>query len=422
MSIKNEKYDVAVVGAGPAGMMAAIGAARNGANVVLVEKNQSAGKKLLLTGGGRCNLCNAEFDLRKLIANYGKNGSFLFHAFSEFGPKETIEFFNDLGVKTKIENNGRVFPKSGKAQDVLSVLLSRLNELNVEVRYVVKAIDIKKENSLIGGIILENGDNIVAKNYVIATGGKSYSGTGSSGDGYQWAARLGHKVDELSPALAPIKTKELWVKDLSGVTLKDAGISVLENNKKIISRRGELLFTHFGLSGPVILNISGQVAMMLKGGNVAILLDFFPDYDFGKLEKEILKNFQKNPNREMKNCLTDFVCAALTQVLAGIAQVDLQRTANDITKQERRRLIATMKNLKLNVDAVLPLESGMVTNGGVNVSEIDHKTMRSKIIANLYFAGEIINVHGGTGGFNLLQSWSTGRLAGTSAARGKNVK
>lgn len=412
----DKKYDVAVIGAGPAGMMAAIAAAESGVKTVLIEKNESAGKKMLLTGGGRCNLCNAEFDLRRLVANYGKTGSFLFHAFSEFGPKEAIKFFNDLGVKTKIENNNRVFPKSDNAQDVLSALSRRMEELKIEIIFGKRVINAKKENNQISNVVLEGNRDLFAKNYVIATGGRSYPGTGSTGDGYEWAVDLGHKVDELSPALAPIKTKEIWVKDLSGVALKDAGISVLQNNKKIISTRGELIFTHFGASGPAILNIGARIAKLLGNGEVEILLDLLPDNDFEKLEKEILKNFQKNPNREIKNCLTDFVCAALAQILAGIAQIDPRKTVNDITKQERHRLILAMKNLKLNVDGVLPIEAGMVTNGGVNVSEIDHKTMRSKIIANLYFAGEIVNVHGATGGFNLLQCWSTGRLAGREAS------
>ncbi len=415
MSI-DKKYDVAVIGAGPAGMMAAIAAAQNGAKTILIEKNQSAGKKLLLTGGGRCNLANAEFDLRKLVANYGKNGTFLFHSFSEFGPKEVMEFFNGLGIKTKLENNGRVFPKSDKAQDVLSALIKRLDESDVETMYDSKVVDIEKENGEIAKIVLENGDNIVAKNYVIATGGKSYSGTGSTGDGYEWAAVLGHKINELSPGLAPIKVQAAWTKDLAGISLKRAQISILQNNKKMVSVCGELLFTHFGVSGPAILNISGDIGKLLKNGPVEISLDLLSKTEFAVLEKMILEKFTKNPNRILKNCLNDFVSEGLALAVANVAGIDPSKTVNDITKEERRHLVSAMKNFKLAVAGLLPIESGMITGGGVELSEIDHKTMRSKIVSNLFFAGEIVNVHGATGGFNLLQCWSTGRLAGRKAS------
>ncbi len=418
MSI-DKKYDVAVIGAGPAGMMAAISAGKSGANVVLIEKNQSAGKKLLLTGGGRCNLANAEFDLRKLIANYGKSGTFLFHSFSEFGPKEVMEFFNGLGIKTKLENNGRMFPKSDKAQDVLNVLIKWLDESDVETMYDSKVVDIEKENGEIAKIVLGNGDNIVAKNYVIATGGKSYSGTGSTGDGYEWAAVLGHKINELSPELAPIKVQEAWIKDLAGISLKRAQISILQNNKKMVSVCGELLFTHFGVSGPAILNISGDIGKLLKNGPVEILLDLLSRTEFAVLEKMILAEFTKNPNRILKNCLNDFVPEGLALAVANVVGINPSKTVNDITKEERRHLVSAMKNFKLAVAGLLSIESGMITGGGVELSEIDHKTMRSKIVSNLFFAGEIVNVHGPTGGFNLLQCWSTGMLAGKSAANRK---
>lgn len=411
------QYDAAVVGAGPAGMMAAIAAAKNGARVVLIEKNQDAGRKLLLTGGGRCNLANAEFDLRELVAHYGKNGAFLFHAFSEFGPKEAIGFFNDLGVKTKIENNGRVFPKSGRAREVLDALIDKLDELNVEIVYNNKVVAVKEKGNLIDGIVLQNGDDIIAKNYIIAAGGKSYPQTGSAGDGYVWAQKLGHKIDELSLALAPIKIQESWIKELAGVSLAGVKISVLQNNKKIARARGEMLFTHFGVSGPAVLNISAVVAESIKNGSVEILLDLLPDKNIEILEQEILKDFFQNPNRAAKNCLARYASINFIQALLKQIGVDGEKTANDITKSERRRIVATLKNIKLSATGTSGIELGMVTGGGVDTAQIDGKTMRSKIIGNLYFAGEIINVHGATGGFNLLQCWSTGHLAGASAVK-----
>jgi len=416
--MENDKfnYDVAVIGAGPAGMMAAIAAAENGAKVLLAEKNESAGKKLLLTGGGRGNFCNAEFDLRKLAANYGKNGPFLFHSFSEFGPKETIKFFNDSGVKTKIENNNRVFPKSDEAQNVLSALIDRLNGLNVQIEYGAKVVDIKEKDNLIAGIILENGDDIIAKNYIIATGGKSYPQTGPAGDGYGWAQSLGHKIDPLLPALAPVNIKEGWIKELAGLALENPKISVFQNGKKLFSARGEMLFAHFGVSGPAILNISGRIAESARNGAVFVHFDFLPETPPDELQKKILENFQKNPNKTVKNCLADFVPLALAPAICRAAGVDPGKTANNIEKEERRRTANAMKDFRLEAGKTFPVESGMITGGGVNVAEIDHKTMRSKIVRNLFFAGEIINVHGPTGGFNLLQCWSTGRLAGHKAS------
>lgn len=417
-NMKNDKFncEVAVIGGGPAGMMAAIAAAQRGAKTILLEKNAALGKKLLLTGGGRGNFCNAESDLRKLAANYGQNGPFLFHSFSQFGPKEAIEFFNGLGVKTKIENNNRVFPKSDRAADILNALIAGLNGLNVEIVCAAKITGIEKENNSINKIVLDNRDDIVAKNYIIATGGKSYPQTGSAGDGYLWAQALGHKIDPLSPALVPVGIKEEWIKDLAGVALENPKISAFQNGKKLFSARGEMLFAHFGVSGPAILNIGGAIAGLAGNGAVFIHLDFLPEIINGELQKKILENFQKNPNKTVKNCLADFVPAALAPAICRVAAVDAEKTANNVEKKERRRLVETMKNFKLEAGKTFPVESGMITGGGVNVAEIDHKTMRSKIIRNLFFAGEIINVHGPTGGFNLLQCWSTGRLAGREAS------
>ncbi|HNR81618.1 MAG TPA: NAD(P)/FAD-dependent oxidoreductase [Candidatus Pacearchaeota archaeon] len=416
--MKNDKFncEVAVIGGGPAGMMAAIAAAQRGAKTILLEKNAALGKKLLLTGGGRGNFCNAESDLRKLAANYGQNGPFLFHSFSQFGPKEAIEFFNGLGVKTKIENNNRVFPKSDRAADILNALIAGLNGLNVEIVCGARITGIEKENNSINKIVLDNRDDIVAKNYIIATGGKSYPQTGSAGDGYLWAQALGHKIDPLSPALVPVGIKEEWIKDLAGVALENPKISAFQNGKKLFSARGEMLFAHFGVSGPAILNIGGAIAGLAGNGAVFIHLDFLPEIINGELQKKILENFQKNPNKTVKNCLADFVPAALAPAICRVAAVDAEKTANNVEKKERRRLVETMKNFKLEAGKTFPVESGMITGGGVNVAEIDHKTMRSKIIRNLFFAGEIINVHGPTGGFNLLQCWSTGRLAGREAS------
>jgi hypothetical protein len=417
MGQNKENYDVAVIGAGPAGMMAAISAAESGAKVVLVERNKSAGKKLLLTGGGHCNLANAESDLRKLIANYGETGPFLFHAFAGFGPKDAVNFFNKLGVKTVVENNQRVFPKSGQAADVLDALLKYLESLNVRIIFGGRVAGIDRNGVLIKDVILDSGQAINAKNYIFATGGKSYPATGSAGDGYEWSCGLGHEIAPLSPGLVPVRTDEEWGKKLSGVSLENVGIAVRRDGAKVISMLGEILFTHFGLSGPAILNMSSEIGKLLDKGEVAISIDLFPQIDRVKIDKMILDNFKKNPNRVLKNCLADIMPQGLVLTVAGLANVAAGKTANNITKEERFRLLGAIKDIRLTVSGLLDIEAGMVTAGGVSLESIDDKTMRSKIVKNLFFAGEIINVHGRTGGFNLTQCWATGRLAGIGAIK-----
>lgn len=416
MADKKIKYNVAVIGAGPAGMMAAISAAQVGAKVILVEKNESAGKKLLLTGGGRCNFANDENDLRKLVANYGKNGQFLFHAFAEFAPKDTIAFFNGMGVASMVENNRRVLTKSGQAREILDSLVTRLRELDVEILFGARVSGFKKKDDLIENIILDSGEEIIAEYYIMATGGKSYLATGSVGDGYAWAKDLGHRIDVPAPALVPLLIKEGWVKDLSGLSLAAPEIAVFLNGKKQFAVIGECLFTHFGLSGPVILNASARIGKLQESGKVSLSINLFPGIDQAGMEKIILDNFKKNPNRTLKNSLSEMIRQNLAAIICDLSAIAPETTVNNITKEERRRLVEVVQNLGLTVSGLLDLEAGMVTEGGVDIKDIDDKTMRSKIIKNLLFAGEVISVHGGTGGFNLQQCWSTGYLAGRTAA------
>jgi len=399
MTIKKIKfdYDVAVIGGGPAGMIAAIQAAQKGLRVVLLEKNKQLGKKLLLSGGGRCNLTNAEFNLKNLVANY-HNGEFLFHTFSIFGPKETIEFFENLGVKTKIENNNRVFPKSDRANDVLESLKKCMEKSGVKIIYDSEIIDIKKTRKRITKILLEEGQ-IIAQNYILATGGKSYSQTGSDGFGYKLSEKLGHTIIKPSPALTPIQLSENWVKNLQGITL---------NNIKINSEFGDIMFTNFGISGPVALNISSEV----KKGSI-ISLDLFPDLN----QEEVLKSFEeilkKYPKQIIKNILCEFAPERFTEVFLDILKIDKKKIANNMSKAEKALIVKNLKNFEMTVEDVLGFEWAMVTRGGISLKEIDHKTMKSKIIDNLYFAGEIIDVDGKTGGFNLQICWTTGYIAGT---------
>lgn len=416
MQEKDTKFDVAIIGGGPAGIMAAIQASRpEGApfgsrRVVLIEKNSKLGRKLLLTGGGRCNLTNAEFDLRELAKNYN-NGEFLFHAFSVFGPKETIEFFEKIGVKTKIEKNRRVFPASEDAGDVLDLLKNYLEKNNVKILYNSEVVDIKKTGKAISKIILKDAE-ITAKKYILTTGGKSYSQTGSDGFGCRLAEKLGHTIVKPSPALAPIRISEDWIKALQGISLKDVKISVLQNNKKIINETGEILFTHYGISGPAILDISAKVGELLEKGQTKISLDLSPLLNQEQLLKEFEEYLKGYPKKTIKNILAEFAQERLAEVLLDITGIDGNKIANNMSKTERGAVVKILKNFELTAEDVMGFELAMVTRGGVSLKEIDHKTMQSKVIDNLYFAGEIIDVDGKTGGFNLQMCWSTGYLAG----------
>lgn len=427
--MKSEKYDydVAVIGAGPAGIMAAIQAAQRGLRVALIEKNNSIAKKLLLSGGGRCNLSNAEFDLKKLVRNYN-NGEFLFRAFSVFGPKETIKFFEELGVKTKIEKNNKVFPVSDDADDVLEALKKCSAKNKVKILYNSEVIGVDFKNKKINKLVLKD-KNITAKNFVLATGGMSYPATGSTGLGYKLAEKLGHTIVKPMPALSPVALKEDWVKNLQGISLKGVKINIFQEGRKPASRQGgqfseegEILFTHFGVSGPAVLNISGKVRELLETGKVKISLDLSPLLNQDQLLKNFEKVLKKFPNKTIKNILSDFVQERLADVLLDIlenknppsqnASAWRSKIANNMPKIERIAIVKIIKNLKADVGDVLGFNLAKVTRGGISLKEIDHKTMKSKIIDNLFFAGEIIDVDGKTGGFNLQMCWSTGYLAG----------
>lgn len=413
--IKKEEFDVAVIGAGPAGLMTAGKASSLGLKVVLIEKNPAPAKKLLLTGGGRCNFSNAEFNLRELVKNYD-NGEFLFHAFSVFRPKETISFFEKLGIKTKTEKDKKVFPESGKANRVLDALNKNLSPTKVKKLFDSEIIDIEKKGKKISKIIIRNGE-ISAKKYVLCTGGKSYPLTGSNRLGYTLVEKLGHTIVSPSPALSPIKTKEAWVKNLQGISLSDVKVELLQNGlpakegKNYITETGEIIFTHFGVSGPAILNISGKAGELIKFGDVKLRIDLYPPLNQNELFKRQEEVFKKFSKKTVKNVLSDFMPERLAEVLLNINNIDRDKIANNMTKAERWAVVKAIKVFDLTVENVLGFDQAMVTKGGVSLKEIDHKTMKSKIIDNLYFAGEIIDVNGKTGGFNLQMCWSTGNLA-----------
>jgi len=410
-------FDVVVIGGGPAGMMAGGRAGELGAKVLLLEKNAALGRKLLLTGKGRSNITKAEFNPRELLKKYGREGDFLLYPLSIFGVKETIDFFEKKGLKTKVERGKRIFPQSDRASDVLNILISYLKKGKVEImtNSGVKKI-IKKEKKIVK-IILSGGREILAKNYIISTGGKSYPGTGSTGEGYQWAKELGHKVNKLRPALVPLRIKENWPKTAQGLSLKNVELTVFQNNKKQDSRFGELLFTHFGVSGPIVLDLSGKVGELLEKGEVKLVLDLKPALDFQTLDKRIQSDFSKYSQKLFKNSLSDLLPQKLIPIIVELSGINPEKKVNEITREERQKLVRLLKGLEMRVISLLGFETAIVTSGGVSLKEIDSKTMKSKLIENLFFAGEIIDLKGPTGGYNLQLCWSTGYLAGQSVAK-----
>ena len=415
-------FDVTIIGGGPAGMMAAGRAGEMGAKVVLLERNNALGRKLLLTGKGRSNITKAEFNSRELIKKYGREGDFLLYPLSVFGVKETIDFFEKKGLKIKTERGKRIFPQSDKASDVLAILIDYLKLGGVKIMTNSKVEKILKQKNRASKIILKDGREISAKNYIIATGGKSFPGTGSTGDGYQWAKELGHSISKLRPALVPLKIKESWPKMAQGLALKNVELSVFQNNKKKDSRFGEMLFTHFGISGPIILDLSGKIAELLEKGEVKLVLDLKPALDFQTLDKRIQSDFSKYSQKLFKNSLSDLLPQKLIPIIVKLSGITPLKKVNVITREERYKLVRLLKGLAMTVSSLLGFEMAIVTSGGVSLKEIDSKTMKSKLIENLFFAGEIINLHGPTGGYNLQLCWSTGYLAGQMAANSALTK
>ncbi len=420
-NIKNSTYDVLVIGGGPAGMMAAGRAAELGAKVLLLEKNSKLGKKLLITGGGRCNILNAEVDVKKLVSKYGKKGHALFSSFSRFGVEESMKFFENRGLPLKVEAEKRAFPKSDSAEDVWKVMIQFLKKNKVEIvhsaqvaRLIPSDTDEKVSTKSIIGAQLANGQVIVAKKYIIATGCKSRPETGSTGDGFEWMKKIGHTVEESDTALVPIKIKEEWVKKLSGLSFNSAKLTVFQDGKKQESNIGKILLTHFGISGPLVINMSKNVADLYRYGEVTLELDIHPSMDFTMLDKKILETVSAALNKKIKNILIDVVPAQMTGTVLELAGIDPEKQANVVTKEERTRLVKFLKALPMTVSGFLGVEKAVVTSGGVSLKEINFKTMQSKLYSNLYLAGDILNFDRPTGGYSLQICWTTGFLAGES--------
>lgn len=415
MTNQDIQFDVAVIGGGAAGMMAAIRAAEKGARVAIVERNDDFGRKLLMAGGGRCNLTQAEFNDAELVKRYGRNGKFLFSAFAAFGPKRVIGFFEARGLKTKVEKNGRVFPVTDRGRDVLEVLKSILKENNVNLLTESRVDAIECEDGKITKLVLKKGE-ITAHKYILCTGGKSYPASGSTGQGYAWAEQLGHKVIEPKAVLVPLKTREAWVENVQGVSLTDVDLSVWANGKKMASQNGDMLFAHFGLTGPLVLNLSSRIKELFDQGEVKVKIDLKPHLTLEQLDAVAQKDFEKNAAKRLSNCLVSLVSPKLLELIFELSGVNVKEYASRVNREDRKKIVNLIKGLELNVDELFGFDRAMVTSGGVSIKEIDSKTMRSKLIDNLYFAGEVIDVDGPTGGYNLQMCWSTGYVAGENAA------
>jgi len=405
------QYDKIIIGAGPAGLFTAIFAKKKDQNILLIEKNNSIGKKLAITGKGRCNITNNTTDIKQLVSSYKKNGKFLYHAFSEFGVEDTLQFFNhELGIETKTERGNRVFPESDDAYEIIEKLYALVKEdtlFNCDVQEILT-----NENHITG--IKTNKGIFTADKYVIATGGKSYPLTGSNGDGYELAKALGHTIVEPKPALVPMTTEETWVKELAGLGLKNIRMDVYQDNKKIFSKFGELLFTHVGISGPIVIDCAREIGDLLEIAPVNVLIDLKPALSYPVLKERIAKDLAEAGNKAIKNSLSGLLPSSLIPVIIKLTGINPEEKSSQLSKESKNALLHILKELPLNITEIGDWNSAIVTDGGINIKEIDPNTMKSKIVDNLYFAGEIIDVYGPTGGYNLQLCWSTGFLAGIS--------
>lgn len=408
------KTSLLVIGAGAAGLMAAGTASVNGVRTAVLERNDRPARKVLITGKGRCNVTNNCATLDDLIRNVPRNGRFLYGAFSRFMPSDVIEFFESRGVELKTERGNRVFPVSDKAHDIVDCL----TEFGTKRSQFIKgrAVKLLTENGKVTGVETQDGEAIYADKVIIATGGLSYPGTGSTGDGYELAKQAGHKVTELVPSLVPLEIHEGFCSDLMGLSLRNVSIKVTdtEKNKEIYSDFGEMLFTHFGVSGPLILSASAHMRDM-KRGKYKISIDLKPALTLEQLDARILRDFSENTNRNFINALNSLLPKKLVPVIVRLSKIGLTTKVNQITREQRRYLAELLKNLTVTVTGFRPVEEAIVTSGGVEISGINPKTMESKLVEGLYFAGEVIDTDAYTGGFNLQIAFSTGRLAALSA-------
>ena len=406
--------NVIVVGGGAAGMMAAVFAARNGQNVQLLEKNEKLGKKLFITGKGRCNITNAA-DIEDLFTAVTSNPKFLYSGFYSFTNQQVIDFFEELGVKTKIERGERVFPVSDHSSDVIAAFSRELKSLGVAVSLHTEVGELLCEQDKVCGVLLTNGKKMKADAVIVATGGISYPSTGSTGDGYRFARETGHRVTELLPSLVPMEVRQWYAKELQGLSLRNIEIRITDGKKKLYEEFGEMLFTHYGVTGPVILSASSVVGKTLRKKELTLHIDLKPALSEEQLDKRILREFDANHNKQYKHSIDSLFPAKLKPVMIELSEIEPEKKVNEITKEERQRLVHLIKDFTMTLTGLRGYNEAIITKGGVSVKEIDPGTMESKKMKGLYFAGEVLDLDAVTGGYNLQIAWSTGYLAGINA-------
>lgn len=415
------KYDVIVIGGGPSGLMAAIAAGEQGARVLLVDKGDKLGRKLAISGGGRCNVTN-RLPIEDLIKHLPGNGKFLYSAFSIFSNEDIIAFFEKMGIVLKEEDHGRMFPVTDKAQSVVDALLEKLSSLRVTILKNSPVADVIYENGVTNAVLLKDGRKIETKSVVIAVGGKSVPHTGSTGDGYAWAEKAGHTITELFPTEVPVTSNETFIKSkiLQGLSLRDISLSVLNpKGKPLISHRMDMIFTHFGISGPAVLRCSQFVVKAMKKWkltDVTMSLDALPDQTENEIFANISQQIKNEPKKTSKNILKGLLPERYLLFLLEKSDIDIDAQGGTLSNEKLRSFAKNCKNFNFQVNGTLPLEKAFVTGGGVSVKEIEPQTMASKKTEGLYFCGEILDIHGYTGGYNITAALVTGRIAGTNAA------
>lgn len=431
--LSTTQFDVAIIGGGPAGMMAAGVAAARGLKTILIEKNDSLGKKLLITGGGRCNVTNATFDTRALLSRYGDAEQFLYSSFSQYDVQSTLDFFHKRNMPTKIEREQRVFPESNSAQSVWDTLVNYMKEGKVTILSNSPVTNIVEHNGNISYIEIKgsaknsNISKISAKSFILATGGTSRPETGSTGDGFTFLKKLGHTIHEPIASLVPLIIKEEWVHKLHGITLPDVALSLFQNNERqslsgvSVSKnkkvRGKILFTHFGVSGPTILNMSSDAAELLGyEGDVQLSIDLLPDHDTGTLNSALQELFKNHHTKKIKNSLGELIPNSLVETILTLSQIDPETMTNSITRDERIRLVNIIKDLRATVTDLFE-KKAVVSSGGLELSEVDFKTMQSRKYPNLYIVGDVLNINRPSGGYSLQICWTTGFVAGNSVSR-----
>lgn len=412
---QSEQFDVVIIGGGASGMMSAIVAAQNGKRVVILEKNKALGQKLDITGGGRCNITNAEPDIKKFLSVYGVAAPFLHSPFSQFSAQDTFNFFESHGLPLVVQARGRAFPHTEKATDVCNLLKKQIEKLGVKVLLNCSVKKILHHDGSIVGVDTAQG-MITGASYILATGGMSHPETGSTGDGFQFLKELSHTIKEPTPSIVPLEVSDAWVHALAGVSLPNMKITFFVDDQKQFAKVGKVLFTHFGLSGPLILNSASKVADLLHSGKVTAKIDIMPDIDQGKFEAQIIKIFDANKNKILNTAFKEIVPPGTAKVFATLLpELDFTKKVHSITREERKSIVKLLKALPVTITNLMGYDRAVVADGGVHLNEVDMKTMRSRKYTNLFITGDLLNINRPSGGYGLQLCWTTGFIAGKSA-------